>query len=114
MTAVVAMVAVLLGVAVAPASASDYFPDYVSIKASGNYSAEVVFPDRGGYSSTVVAPGGTWTKKMSNLNYTETIEFYGYYSSGQTFLILRLQRNLHSRGILLGLGGTTARPVVQG
>ncbi|QMU76693.1 hypothetical protein GXW83_14030 [Streptacidiphilus sp. PB12-B1b] len=66
----------LVGVNATSASASTISNGYVQLCAQGDYPAYIVFPYRGGFSSTIVQPKTCWYTYMGG-NSWEPIDIYG-------------------------------------
>jgi hypothetical protein len=95
----------------AAASASTIGVGQVQICAQGNYAAYIVFPRRGGYTSTIVPQGQCWIKTMGGVK-SEPIEVYGVWNThpDQSFYIGTEWYDGADSGIGIGAEGVSTSP----
>jgi hypothetical protein len=98
----------------ASASASTIPGGHVQICAQGNYTAYIVFPDRGGLSSTLVPQGHCWWDYMGG-NSWEPINVYGVWNThpDQSFYIGTEWYDGAVSGIGIGAEGVTTSPWLE-
>jgi hypothetical protein len=105
--------AVIVG-GTAAASASTIPGGHVQICAQGNYTAYIVFPYRGGFSSTLVPQGQCWWDYMGG-NSWEPINVYGIWNThpDQSFYIGTEWYDGAVSGIGIGAEGVTTSPYLE-
>ncbi|MBS2540091.1 hypothetical protein KGQ20_45865 [Catenulispora sp. NF23] len=107
------VVAAALGVtSAATASASSIQNDYVQLCAQGDYPSVIQFPDRGGWSSTVVNPGDCWWNYVGGSSW-EPINVLKVNGDGSQSYLGTVWYDGDASGVGIGTEGSSDSPWYQ-